>query len=182
MNQRGEASVEEILDSIKKVMARDNREVSMNERRRRAMEGVVEPADEDEAEEVFDLAEAELILDESKPDGRITPDQEAPVVAEADELDDTEALNAEVEEDELDTASLVTSSVRSSMQENFAALAMLSEPGARPQIVRSGETSLEGMVREMLRPMLAEWLDKNLPVMVERLVKAEIARIARKRG
>ncbi len=68
------------------------------------------------------------------------------------------------------------------MRENFAALAMLAQPGRQPQIVRSGETSLEGMVREMLRPMLARWLDENLPAMVEDLVKAEIARIAGKKS
>jgi uncharacterized protein len=68
------------------------------------------------------------------------------------------------------------------MRENLAALAMLSEPGAPPQIVRSGETSLEGLTRDLLRPMLAEWLDANLPGMVERMVKDEIARIAGKRG
>ncbi|MCP9221858.1 DUF2497 domain-containing protein [Erythrobacter sp. LQ02-29] len=66
------------------------------------------------------------------------------------------------------------------MRDNLAALAMLAEPGAKPQIVRSGETSLEGLAREMLRPMLAHWLDENLPPMVERLVREEIARIARK--
>ena len=60
-------------------------------------------------------------------------------------------------------------------------LATLTEPGVSPQIVRSGETSLEGMVREMLRPMLAEWLEANLPAMVEQLVQAEIARIVGKR-
>ena len=59
---------------------------------------------------------------------------------------------------------------------------MLAEPPAKPQIVRSGETSLEGLTRELLRPMLAEWLDKNLPGMVEKMVQAEIARIAGKRG
>ena len=68
------------------------------------------------------------------------------------------------------------------MRESLTALAMLAEPGARPQIVRSGETSLEGLVREMLRPMLAEWLDKNLPGMVDQLVAAEISRIVGKRG
>ena len=64
----------------------------------------------------------------------------------------------------------------------FAALAMLAQPPAAPQIVRSGETSLEGLVRELLRPALAEWLESNLPGIVERLVAAEIARIAGKRG
>jgi cell pole-organizing protein PopZ len=33
--------------------------------------------------------------------------------------------------------------------------------------------------REMLRPMLKQWLDDNLPVTVERLVRAEIERVAR---
>ena len=82
------------------------------------------------------------------------------------------------EEDE----GLVAREIRSSMRESLAALAMLAEPGVPPQIVRSGETSLESMVREMLRPMLADWLDKNLPPMVEKMVAAEIARIAGKRN
>lgn len=34
--------------------------------------------------------------------------------------------------------------------------------------------TLEGMVREMLRPLLKEWLDRNLPYLIERLVKKEI--------
>ena len=77
---------------------------------------------------------------------------------------------------------LTTESAAQSMRESLAALAMIAEPGVPPQIVRSGETSLEGLVRDMLRPMLAEWLDRNLPEIVERLVKAEIARIAGKKG
>ena len=77
---------------------------------------------------------------------------------------------------------LVTEAVRGAMEKNLEALAMISEPGAKPQIVRSGETSLEGLTRELLRPLLAEWLDANLPAMVEQMVQAEIARIARKRS
>jgi cell pole-organizing protein PopZ len=38
---------------------------------------------------------------------------------------------------------------------------------------------VEEMAREMLRPMLKQWLDDNLPVMVEKLVRAEIERVAR---
>ena len=37
---------------------------------------------------------------------------------------------------------------------------------------------MRAMTEEMLRPMLREWLDANLPDMVERLVREEIARIA----
>jgi len=45
---------------------------------------------------------------------------------------------------------------------------------------RSAEVA-DGMVREMLRPMLKQWLDENLPAIVERLVRAEIQRVARGR-
>ena len=38
---------------------------------------------------------------------------------------------------------------------------------------------LHEYAREMLRPMLRAWLDDNLPTLVERLVRAEIERVAR---
>lgn len=41
------------------------------------------------------------------------------------------------------------------------------------------EEQIEDMVRDMLRPMLKAWLDDNLPILVERLVRAEIERVAR---
>lgn len=40
---------------------------------------------------------------------------------------------------------------------------------------------LEDVVRELLRPMLKDWLDKNLPDIVEAAVQAEVERIARRR-
>jgi len=36
------------------------------------------------------------------------------------------------------------------------------------------DLTLEGLVREILRPLLREWLDQNLPYLIERLVKKEI--------
>ncbi len=44
--------------------------------------------------------------------------------------------------------------------------------------VRSAELADE-LVRQTLRPMLKQWLDQNLPAIVERLVRAEIQRVAR---
>ena len=143
MAQHNEASVEEILESIKKVIARDNRELP--------------------------------------PAVRI-PEEGGAIASEEDILDLSEMEMTDTQTDGDGDPPLTTQSVQKSMQDNFEALAMLAEPGAKPQIVRSGETSLEGMVREMLRPMLAEWLDTNLPSMVEKMVQAEIARIAGKRG
>ena len=39
--------------------------------------------------------------------------------------------------------------------------------------------TLEGLMMEMLRPMIKEWLDANLPAIVERKVEEEVQRIAR---
>jgi cell pole-organizing protein PopZ len=39
--------------------------------------------------------------------------------------------------------------------------------------------SFDEMAEEMLRPMLQDWLDNNLPLLVERLVREEIERVAR---
>jgi cell pole-organizing protein PopZ len=46
--------------------------------------------------------------------------------------------------------------------------------------VRSAELA-DSMVRDMLRPMVKQWLDDNLPSLVERLVREEIQRVARGR-
>lgn len=166
MRHEGEPSVEEILASIKKVIARDNREAQAAERKRRETAGLMltpgKPTDLDgdelEGDEVLELGEAELAESE-------------PVIAEAEP-----ESNEELEE------RLTTERAANSMRESLAALAMIAEPSAPPQIVRSGETSLEDLTRQLLKPMLAEWLDRNLPEIVERLVKAEIARIAGKKG
>lgn len=158
MGQDNEASVEEILESIKKVIARDNRAGALEARRRRALVTDDEDAPIDRAHQVRD---ADEVLD----------------LADMEVAEEASALPL----DAAGETPLIAETVRDAMQENLAALAMLAEPPARPQIVRSGETSLEGLTRELLRPMLAEWLEANLPAMVEKLVQAEIARIVGKR-
>ena len=63
MRQVGEPSVEEILESIKKVIARDNRSDAAAERRVRESRGVTPPAAEED-EEILDLATASEFIDE----------------------------------------------------------------------------------------------------------------------
>jgi hypothetical protein len=43
-----------------------------------------------------------------------------------------------------------------------------------------GEPSLDELTRDCLRPLLKDWLDRNLPGIVERLVREEIERVARR--
>lgn len=142
MSQSSEPSVEEILASIKQVIARDNRAGAAELRRERETRGVPE-------DDVLDLASSARFLDDA-PD-----DDDAPLLDEA---------------------------TQAGISDSLAALAMLAQPGAQPQIVRSGETSVEGLMRELLKPALAEWLENNLPPLVERLVTDEIKRISAKKG
>ncbi|UVC12893.1 PopZ family protein [Mesorhizobium onobrychidis] len=67
--------------------------------------------------------------------------------------------------------------------------AILSEHTGRQVAAAFGELSdafasrskktFDEMAEEMLRPMLQDWLDNNLPTLVERLVREEIERVAR---
>ena len=156
MRQTGEPSVEEILESIKKVIARDNRAGAADVRREREERGRDAVRKDVDEEDVLDLAAIGAYADGE----------------DADDEDDEHGSESP----------LIKPGTASSISESLAALAVLAEPGAAPQIVRSGETSLEGLVRELLRPALAEWLDKNLPPLVEHMVAVEIARIVGKKG
>ena len=185
MRQAGEPSVEEILESIKKVIARDNRAEAEQVRRRRENTGV--------AERVSPVGRGPVeayVADEPAAVLELTDAEMAPAISDDgyDDADDAEFEAARMADDDREEPPLpideplLAETARSSVRESLTALAMLAEPGARPQIVRSGETSLEGLTRELLRPMLAEWLEKNLPATVDRLVAAEITRIVGKRG
>ena len=153
MRQPGEASVEEILDSIKKVIARDNRAANADPRPIRTSPQAESPP-APQHDDVLDLAFSAQFLDAQGDEEPAEPVEPA----------------------------LLNEGARASMRSSLAALAMMAQPSASPQIVRAGETSLEEMARELLKPALAEWLDKHLPPMVERLIAAEIARIVGKKS
>ena len=130
---RSEPSMDEILSSIKRIIADDDRSRPATKRAKSAAR---------DEEEILELT---------------TTDENA--IAEDRLLDDGKAQN---------------------LRHSFSALQTLSEPGVAPQIVRSGETSLEGLTRELLRPMLKDWLDTHLPPIVEAMVEREITRITKK--
>jgi cell pole-organizing protein PopZ len=48
-------------------------------------------------------------------------------------------------------------------------------------VLTANARTLDDLVADMLRPMLRDWLDSNLPPLVERLVRQEIERVARGR-
>jgi len=84
--------------------------------------------------------------------------------------------------------SLVGESAAASAASAFAGLAASFQKPATPAGAGAPDlnfvsgNSVEAMVAEMLRPMLKEWLDANLPAIVEAQVRKEVERIARSAG
>jgi cell pole-organizing protein PopZ len=109
------------------------------------------------------------------------PRVEAPR-AEAPRSEAPRARAPEPQEEVAPAAAAPTAAVDASIVSDRAAEA---SRGALDQLSRMlvkpetpGSDSLEGLVREMLRPMLREWLDAKLPGIVEAMVSREIARIS----
>ena len=80
-------------------------------------------------------------------------------------------LNGEAFEPSRAGASRVSNAANSSVREAFNTL-------LASRFVQHSDVVI-GLTREMLRPMLKTWLDDNLPLIVERLVAAEIERVSR---
>jgi cell pole-organizing protein PopZ len=152
-----EPSMEDILSSIKRIIAEDSDVALSTPRARRSVAGSAaiertlpsrtEPADESEVLELTEAAPVEEpIMDQRVPDIQQPETQrKPPLVSDA-------TLNA-----------------------SRSSIAALSALVIKPEI--AGGDTLEGLVREMLKPMLADWLDQRLPDVVERLVAQEISRI-----
>ncbi len=124
-------SMEEILASIKRVIAEDNKSAVLPPRVRRAAS-----ADGSTAEEPVE--------------------------------DDVLELNDPVEE-----TGIMSTDAAAASRDRLAALQALRQRTEMP--VDQG--ALEQVVRDMLKPMLKDWLDEHLPGIVEQLVTREISRI-----
>ncbi len=130
-----EPSMEDILASIKKVIAEE-----------KELRAAAPPAwPESEGDEDEDILELDEVLEEPAP---LAPpvDLGPPLVDE---------IAAGASRQALDTLSTVAASV------------------PPPPLVNP----MEAMVREMLRPILKQWLDEHLPGIVDEHVKREITRI-----
>ncbi|MEC9251225.1 MAG: DUF2497 domain-containing protein [Pseudomonadota bacterium] len=192
-----EPSMEEILSSIRRIINEDEEEAPAAEAEAAPAEeesnsqddidsmfdeapaAEEEPAVEAEAEDVLELtdmvAEPDTGTDPmAMDDDLMIVDREeeevAPEpVAEPEPIVDFDAVEAEVAD--------------GIMSDGAAAAAMGSFHTLADSIRISEEEgrTLEGVVRALLRPMLKEWLDANLPSIVDEKVQAEIDRVARRR-
>ena len=167
-----EPSMEEILSSIKRIIAEDgskSREASPAGNEAAAPEPQPHRFDEDEqpASGILELT------NELPPTDHTREPEPTRVELPADEEGDGDEPQAPVSA--FDPGDLVSSTAATASRQ---ALASLSKLIVRPEPDSDG--TLEGMVREMLRPMLKDWLDANLPELVETMVAKEIARITGK--
>jgi cell pole-organizing protein PopZ len=174
-----EPSMEDILSSIKKIIAEDSaKPQGFTRARTRSAERTVEanePAAEsfDSAPEMVDADDDILELTQSAPIDMPAAEQPAPVseTVEAPMPANVAPQQAAVE---APAEAPIVSTI--AVEASRHALASLSKMVVKPEV--AGSDTLEGMVRDMLKPMLKDWLDANLPEIVERMVAQEVARIS----
>ncbi|CAN5278809.1 hypothetical protein BH09PSE3_BH09PSE3_07440 [soil metagenome] len=153
--------MEDILSSIKRIIAEDSDAALSAPRGKRSVGGLTQAAapapvvPEADDSEILELTEA-VPADE--------PATEQPV---------TQPVAAKTPEPEAQAKSPLLS--QATLNASRSSIAALSALIVKPEV--TGGDTLEGLVREMLKPMLADWLDQRLPDVVERLVAQEIARI-----
>ena len=88
----------------------------------------------------------------------------------------TAASSTDPREQPAPTPNLLAPETAAAAASSVGSLVRTLAAGRATQVYAGGPT-LEDMVRAELRPLLKEWLDVNLPPMVERLVRAEIERV-----
>lgn len=171
-----EPSMEDILSSIKRIIAEEGETATAASRARRAGRPVITRPERDSFghDEILELSDPVPAMDEEAPAAlsqpsvdHATPGRESvampSVVPVADPVPSPRAAPADP---------IVSPRAAEASR---GALDALSRLIVKPEV--AGSDTLEALVREMLRPMLREWLDANLPAMVEAMVSQEIARI-----
>ncbi len=166
-----EPSIEEILGSIRRIIAEDE-----------------EPgATEEAAEEPLELTnkiEPDGTIVQPKPEIIEEPVVEKPVVAAAPPPAAAPAPSTKISFEEEVTAMPVhdTTDDLISTTTADATAAVMAKLTRRTAIVEEGHDgiTIEGMVRQMLRPMLREWLDGHLPDIVEKVVARELERLSKR--
>ena len=161
-----EPSMEEILSSIKRIIAEEGEEAAQAAPRRvraDAVRPVAGPAPVDlDSDEILELTE-EIGVEEVLP---------APKAASS------KPAAAPQKPTAAPVAGPATTGAILSVESEVAArhsLSALSSMLVAPQ--DGGDNTLDGLVRSLLKPMLKEWLDARLPALVEEMVAKEIARI-----
>ena len=159
-----EPSIEEILASIRQIISDDEPAVAPPPPP--APKPVAPPPAP--KEEVLELTEPVMPLPRPTPPPRMQIDMRE--MEPEPDLPDEPALPSMEE-----TESILTQRASSAALEAFHKLAY------HIPVDRSGRpVTIEDVTRELLRPLLRQWLDQNLPRMVEKVVQAELERLSQR--
>jgi cell pole-organizing protein PopZ len=181
--QQHEPSMEEILASIRRIIAEDGEAGASPEGAVAAPKPASKPAAEPSPDEILELTEvveadgSVVSVGATAPEPPPPPPPPAPVV----QMPRPPEPPPRLAEDKIPTGDAIVSPAVAAA--SVAALSQIAAMSARPQRserdipLGAGHLTLEMLVRDELRPILKDWLDRNLPEMVERLVKLEIARL-----
>lgn len=181
-----EPTMEEILASIRRIISEDDQPQPAAEASAEPAPAAAEAEPEAHDDEVLDLTDkVEEPASEPEPmesvgDLDVFPREEEPAPEPVMEAapppapEPAPAPAAAPARAVVDEDSLVS---RTSAESAAASFAQLSQTLMMPKEGRS----LEDLVREMMKPMLKDWLDQNLPAIVQRTVQEEVERIARAR-
>ncbi|WP_417480189.1 DUF2497 domain-containing protein [Maricaulis maris] len=189
-----EPSMEEILSSIRRIINEDDEDAPAEaEAEAEAAPADDEPKSQDDVDAMFDepIADAggddvleltDLVDASDEGTDPMAVDDDLMIVDREEEEPEPEPVMADPEP-EIDFDALADETADGIMSEPAAAAAMGSFHTLAENIRISDEEgrTLEGVVRALLRPMLKEWLDSNLPSIVDEKVQAEIDRVARRR-
>ncbi|VAV97151.1 hypothetical protein MNBD_ALPHA04-449 [hydrothermal vent metagenome] len=185
--QSKESSMEEILSSIKRIIAED-KAVDAGETASRPeappkpklkavpkAEPMVEVSEDGQAEEILELTN-EL------PEEQITASQNSSsahsLSAQSSSAQSSSAQG--VFGDRRKKERLIDDNKLDAMRQSLSQLVTADKTARAAPATPTGETSLEELTRDLMRPMLKDWLDANLPGLVEELVAKEIRRLNEK--
>lgn len=133
-------------------------------------EEFVEALELDEEEEV----ELEMVDAVEEPaEEAIAEPEPAPEIQEQPAAEPAEALAAEAAD------RLVSENPAMNSVSSLSALAAAVDTHRRAVDPSIGPRTIEDLVKDVMRPMIREWLDDNLPSLVERMVGREIERLTR---
>lgn len=162
-----EPSIEEILDSIRQIISDDDEEAAEEEV---AAAPEPEPESTIDPEEVIELTDK--IDDEPEPEV-VAPEPEPVQEPEPEPEPVFEEPPIEVDMTDASDDSILTSNAQRAAYDGFTEL-------AKKTAVEHNGITLEEIVRTELNPLLRDWLDKNLPSIIERLVQEELERISKR--
>ncbi len=176
-----EPSIEEILDSIRQIISDDDEQAAPETAPAPVKDDVIElteraPHREDIQVDLKETAEPEQaykpepLAAAAPPPPKPEPKPE-PVVAKTEPPPRPPVSTSDTNED---FNSILTKNAEDSVMGAF------SELTKHTSINKGDGITVEDVVREELRPLLKQWLDKHLPSMVERLVQKELDRISKR--